>query len=318
MSRYDDDLNNKSDEEVKQETYKILEEDVFSEAEKKINNFEYTDYSDYNKYNDKKIEKKKNKNPFIIFIIIVAVIIIVRCLFMSFTLMDVDYDDYDDYESEETYDIEYDIDRDGYLNYNEREQYNSDKEINYEELITFKEVFVDEYKKTIYFEYENRNEFSVSSIELDIIYYDKDGKIIDIGKTYLNGNVLNRKVYGDIEYSREFESYEYKFIVDLYGVSYYEAQYPDVEVLDYDKEIVNSSMDITLKNYSKKDVSGSIYIVFYNGNEDDKEIVYVVRDSIFDLKPGKKLVETVFLNKNIIPSYENIEINLDSLEVEEY
>ena len=318
MSRYDDDLNNKSDEEVKQETYKILEEDVFSEAEKKINNFEYTDYSDYNKYNDKKIEKKKNKNPFIIFIIIVAVIIIVRCLFMSFTLMDVDYDDYDDYESEETYDIEYDIDRDGYLNYNEREQYNSDKEINYEELITFKEVFVDEYKKTIYFEYENRNEFSVSSIELDIIYYDKDGKIIDIGKTYLNGNVLNRKVYGDIEYSREFESYEYKFIVDLYGVSYYEAQYPDVEVLDYDKEIVNSSMDITLKNYSEKDVSGSIYIVFYNGNEDDKEIVYVVRDSIFELKPGKKLVETVFLNKNIIPSYENIEINLDSLEVEEY
>ena len=318
MSRYDDDLNNKSDEEVKQETYKILEEDVFSEAEKKINNFEYTDYSDYNKYNDKKIEKKKNKNPFIIFIIIVAVIIIVRCLFMSFTLMDVDYDDYDDYESEEIYDIEYDIDRDGYLNYNEREQYNSDKEINYEELITFKEVFVDEYKKTIYFEYENRNEFSVSSIELDIIYYDKDGKIIDIGKTYLNGNVLNRKVYGDIEYSREFESYEYKFIVDLYGVSYYEAQYPDVEVLDYDKEIVNSSMDITLKNYSEKDVSGSIYIVFYNGNEDDKEIVYVVRDSIFDLKPGKKLVETVFLNKNIIPSYENIEINLDSLEVEEY
>ena len=318
MSRYDDDLNNKSDEEVKQETYKILEEDVFSEAEKKINNFEYTDYSDYNKYNDKKIEKKKNKNPFLIFIIIVAVIIIVRCIFMSFTLMDADYDDYDDYESEETYDIEYDIDRDGYLNYNEREQYNSDKEINYEELITFKEVFVDEYKKTIYFEYENRNEFSVSSIELDIIYYDKDGKIIDIGKTYLNGNVLNRKVYGDIEYSREFESYEYKFIVDLYGVSYYEAQYPDVEVLDYDKEIVNSSMDITLKNYSEKDVSGSIYIVFYNGNEDDKEIVYVVRDSIFDLKPGKKLVETVFLNKNIIPSYENIEINLDSLEVEEY
>ena len=239
----DNDLVNKSDEDLKNETLKILEEDVFEEAEKisktKVKNssnegyknssgyhdYSYTSrdetskYNNYNSYSDEEelVADIKNKRGIkVIFVFILAIFVLFALIFSVFFSFN-DYDDYD-YSYEDVYDIEYDSDNDGYLDYDEREVYEDDKTSDYAKLINVSELFNDKKYKELFFKIENRNNYIIDNATLNIAFYDNENNLMFVEKSYIDNLPMNKEVLVSQHYEKEFDHMEATVTVDLgYG-----------------------------------------------------------------------------------------------------
>ena len=308
----DNDLVNKSDEDLKNETLKILEEDVFEETEKisktKVKNssnegyknssgyhdYSYTSrdetskYNNYNSYSDEEelVADIKNKRGIkVIFVFILAIFVLFALIFSVFFSFN-DYDDYD-YSYEDVYDIEYDSDNDGYLDYDEREVYEDDKTSDYAKLINVSELFNDKKYKELFFKIENRNNYIIDNATLNIAFYDNENNLMFVEKSYIDNLPMNKEVLVSQYYEKEFDHMEATVTVDLgYGT----PREKDADVIvvssNIKKDEYNSVVKYTIKNNDTLAARGDLYIIFYDSNG---EIITIKEDYFLEIKPGEEL-----------------------------
>ena len=310
------DLSGRADEELKNEAYRIVNEDVFGSIEedleknKKYNNYEYN-YTNI----EIKQENKNNKNGIgkgiVIFIIVLIGLIILVNLILN--LQDEYF--YDDEVYEEFYDIEYDIDNNGYLDYNEQTTYDLEKSLDYEKYYTAKEIFIDKENKDIYFELENRNTEYIDYADLNIAYYDEEGKLIDVDEVYISNPSIDKKTIECIHYERDFSKYDVKIIVGSYSYNK-NTEYIDteVELVSTEEDFENNKLKYTLKNNSDKKVSGTVYVIFYNEYD---EIIKIEQGYMYDFTAGKTKTDYIYINLNNL-EYSYFKIDTSSLVTVDY
>ena len=320
----DDDFNNKSDEEIKNETLKILEEDVFNDVEKvevvkEYNNYRSNnvikDYEDtYGESNTSHIEDRKKKDLRLLKKIF-GVIIIIAILFIFSVVIVVKnaYNNLEEIMVDKYYDVEYDLDNDGYLDYEEMDRYELEKASDYERFYTAKELFVDKEDRTIYFEIENRNSYKVDFADLKIAFYDENKKLIDVVEEPISNILVNGKIIERVHYRKEFASYEVVVTVEDYSTDIEEREEANVSLISTREKVDSNDIEYVIKNNSSKSVSGDVYVIFYDEN---KNIVNIEEDYIFDLGSGKTATERVYVFSDV--DYSSLEVDLSGITVDEY
>ena len=337
----DNDLINKSDEDLKNETLKILEEDVFEETEKisktkvknssnegyknssEYHNYSYTSrdetskYNNYNSYSDEEelVADIKNKRGIkVIFVFILAIFVLfalILSVFFSFN----DYDDYD-YSYEDVYDIEYDSDNDGYLDYDEREVYEDDKTSDYVKLINVSELFNDKKYKELFFKIENNNNYIIDNATLNIAFYDNENNLMFVEKSYIDNLPMNKEVLVSQHYEKEFDHMEATVTVDLgYGT----PREKDADVIvvssNIERDEYNSVVKYTIKNNDTLSARGDLYIIFYDSNG---EIITIKEDYFYDIKPGEELDEEYNFYYDDVEDLNLIEIDVSNFVYDVY
>ena len=340
----DNDLINKSDEDLKNETLKILEEDVFEENEKisktkvknssnegyknssEYHNYSYTSrdetskYNNYNSYSDEEelVADIKNKRGIkVIFVFILAIFVLfalILSVFFSFN----DYDDYDDYDYsyEDVYDVEYDLDNDGYLDYDEREVYEDDKTSDYVKLINVSELFNDKKYKELFFKIENNNNYIIDNATLNIAFYDNENNLMFVEKSYIDNLPMNKEVLVSQHYEKEFDHMEATVTVDLgYGT----PREKDADVIvvssNIERDEYNSVVKYTIKNNDTLSARGDLYIIFYDSNG---EIITIKEDYFYDIKPGEELDEEYNFYYDDVEDLNLIEIDVSNFVYDVY
>lgn len=337
----DNDLINKSDEDLKNETLKILEEDVFEETEKisktkvknssnegyknssEYHNYSYTSidetskYNNYNSYSDEEelVADIKNKRGIkVIFVFILAIFVLfalILSVFFSFN----DYDDYD-YSYEDVYDVEYDLDNDGYLDYDEREVYEDDKTSDYAKLINVSELFNDKKYKELFFKIENNNNYIIDNATLNIAFYDNENNLMFVEKSYIDNLPMNKEVLVSQHYEKEFDHMEATVTVDLgYGT----PREKDADVIvvssNIERDEYNSVVKYTIKNNDTLSARGDLYIIFYDSNG---EIITIKEDYFYDIKPGEELDEEYNFYYDDVEDLNSIEIDVSNFVYDVY
>lgn len=337
----DNDLINKSDEDLKNETLKILEENVFEETEKisktkvknssnegyknssEYHNYSYTSidetskYNNYNSYSDEEelVADIKNKRGIkVIFVFILAIFVLfalILSVFFSFN----DYDDYD-YSYEDVYDVEYDLDNDGYLDYDEREVYEDDKTSDYAKLINVSELFNDKKYKELFFKIENNNNYIIDNATLNIAFYDNENNLMFVEKSYIDNLPMNKEVLVSQHYEKEFDHMEATVTVDLgYGT----PREKDADVIvvssNIERDEYNSVVKYTIKNNDTLSARGDLYIIFYDSNG---EIITIKEDYFYDIKPGEELDEEYNFYYDDVEDLNSIEIDVSNFVYDVY
>lgn len=311
MDKYDEmDLSGRSDEDLENDMRKILEDDTFN------------NYNKYNNYssNNIKVEvvregRSKGKAGSLFGkIILYSGIIFLVIFILNFEEIFYEWNYDDTYEYEEIYDIEYDLNEDGYLDYEEQNTYELDKSTDYERNYIAKELFIDRDRKAIYFELENRNSYNVEYAHLNVAFYDEEGKLVDVEEKYIDNVVTNEKVIEYVDYNRPFAKYDVNITVDMYSL---DEEIPNnnanIEVVSKEMVLEEDKVLFTIKNNSEKEVSGDIYVIFY---DEGNKITYIDSNYVYDLKPGKtEEVEAYIFNDFGFNSYDII---LSGLQIDEY
>lgn len=320
----DEDLSGKSDEDLKNETYKILEEDVFKEVEKVEVVNDYNNYKSNNVINDYKNTYQENNNIYgdtrnkkdvKLLSKIVSIIFILAILFIAAVSMFIKnaYENLEMQMDEMYYDIEYDLDSDGYLDYEEMSIYESEKAADYERFYTAEELFIDKEDMAIYFEIENRNSYKVDFAYLKIAFYDENKKLIDVAEESISNILPDGKVIEKVHYNKEFTSYEVVVTVDDYYTELEESEDANISLISTHEDFESNEVEYVIKNNSSKSVSGDVYMIFYDENEN---IVNIEDDYIFDLGAGKTVTESVFIFSDV--DYSSLEVDLSGITVDEY
>ena len=333
----DNELFNKSDEDLKNETFKILEEDVFEEVEKisktKVknslndgykdssgyHNYSYntkediSKYNNYNRYSDEEelvndIKNKRGINVIFVFILAIFILfILISCVAFNF---DTDDYDYDDYSYEEFYDIEYDSDHDGYLDYEERMAYEADKNSDYTKLINVSEFFNDKESKQLFFKIENRNNYIIDNATLNIAFYDNENNLMFVEKTYISNLPINKEILVGQHYQKEYDHMEAIVTVDTgYGT----PRDKDAEVIVVSSNIIkdefNSVVEYTIKNNDTLPAMGDVYIIFYDAKG---EVIAIKEDYYIELKAGEELDGEYNFYFDEIEGFNSIEIDVSN------
>ena len=320
----DEDLSGKSDEDLKNETYKILEEDVFKEVEKVEVVKDYNNYKSNNVINDYKntyqesnstYGEVRQKKEVKLLARIFSIIFIAAILFIAAVSMFIKnaYEKLEEQMDEMYYDIEYDLDNDGYLDYEEMNTYESEKASDYERFYIANELFIDREDKTIYFEIENRNSYKVDFAYLKIAFYDENKKLIDIAEQPISNIIPDGRIIERIHYNKEFASYEVVITVEDYYTDLEEREDANVSLVSTHENFKNNEIEYVVKNNSSKSVSGDVYMIFYDEKEN---IVNIEEDFLFDLGAGKTVTESVYIFNDV--DYSSLEVDLSGITIDEY
>lgn len=310
MNKYDEmDLSGRSDEDLENDMRKILEDDTFNKYDK------YNNYSNNNiKVEVVREESGKSKLGSLFGkIILYSGIVFLVIFILNFEEIFYDWN-YDDYEYEEIYDIEYDFDEDGYLDYEEQHTYELDKATDYEKNYIIKEMFIDKERRSMYFELENRNSYNVDFAHLNVAFYDEEGRLVDVEEKYIDNILTNQKVIECIDYNRPFATYDVNITVEWTSL---DEEVPNnnanMEIVSKEINKEDGELIYTIKNNSEKEVSGDIYVIFY---DEGNKIVNIYRDYVYDLKSGgTEELEAYIYDDSIFSTYD---IVLTGVQVDEY
>lgn len=325
MKEYnDDDLSNKSDEELKNETYKILEEDVFTEIEnvevvKDYNNYKsnnvLNDYKNSYKESNSSYGEERQKREVKILAKVFSIILIAAVLFIVSVVIFIKnaYENMEEMIDEQYYDIEYDLDNDGYLDYDELNTYEEENATDYEKYYKAIELFVDKEEKVIYFELENRNSYKVDFAYIKIAFYDENKNLIDVCEESISNVSIDGKVIERVHYNKEFASYDVIVTVDDYYTEIEEVESADVSLISSHENFESGDIEYTIKNNSEKSVSGDVYVIFYDEADNIVDIEY---DFVYDLGAGKTVTELMYLYND--KDYSYFKVDLSGLTIDNY
>jgi hypothetical protein len=208
----------------------------------------------------------------------------------------------------------YDFDEDGYLDYEEQHTYELDKATDYEKNYTIKEMFIDKERRSMYFELENRNSYNVDFAHLNVAFYDEEGRLVDVEEKYIDNILTNQKVIECIDYNRPFATYDVNITVEWTSL---DEEVPNnnanMEIVSKEINKEDGELIYTIKNNSEKEVSGDIYVIFY---DEGNKIVNIYRDYVYDLKSGgTEELEAYIYDDSIFSTYD---IVLTGVQVDEY
>lgn len=317
--------NNQSDEEIFRKTMDLIEEDVKTKSDGPVKNVS-------TRKKEGTIKKETGLRPWMI----VLGIFIACCIFfnnnksfrnktfdkigeMREGINDINTSEENDeslymvdygYSSYDYYDEEYDTDRDKYLSYEEkkelydvlREQYISNIDIEF--------FFKSENTDKTYFKVNNKNETYIDGANIELIFFDAEGKVIGLsGKLSLYG----RTDLLAVDFDKEFDSFQYIITIGDYDLS------KRVKNIDWDvklnyAELKGYSLDYGVKNNTKVSLYGNLIFVLY---DDKNEIVDVISDYCYYLKPGETKNDSVYIGSNEI-TYDHIDIDTSGLIIQEY
>lgn len=329
MTNFDEnDLSGKSDEELKNETFNIVN-DVFDtinqindtsnvkNEERKYNNYQ-NNYNFRESFNNVVSEEDRKAGVKLAGTVLIVIIAVVFLFILSIFLAIKNIDSYSVYDSDDdesdyevVYDVEYDTNNDGYLNFEERNTYDLEQAEDYEDYYIINEKFIDKENKVVYFELENRNEYPVDYANINIAFYDEEGNLLEAKNSYIDNTSTDNKVIEEVYYEREFASYQAVVRVSTGFINESSKnKTTNVSVIDSTMNKKSRTVGYTIKNNGSENVSGKVYVIFYDENDN---VIAISDDYLVNAKPNKETKGEIYVYGLDRLDYLSYEINVSSL-----